>query len=69
MKLYTKVAIMLSSIVFCAGLMLLIVAFWEGRNDVQFGLGTGWQVCSTSKWISLATGSALGGLVGIKLVK
>ena len=69
MKWYTKVAIMLSSIVFCAGLMLLIVAFWEGRNDVQFGLGIGWQVCSTSKWISLATGSALGGMVGIKLVK
>ncbi len=69
MKLYTKVAIMLSSIVFCAGLMLLIVAFWEGRNDVQLGLGTGWQVCSTSKWISLATGSALGVMGGIKLVK
>ena len=60
---------MLSSIVFCAGLMLLIVAFWEGRNDIQLGLGPGWHVCTTSKWISLATGSALGVMGGIKLIK
>jgi hypothetical protein len=61
MKWYTKAAIMLSSMVFCAGLTLLIVLFWDGMKDVHLDPGT--------EYIALATGSALGVIVGIKLIK
>ena len=61
MKWYTKVAMMLSSIVFCAGLMLLIALAWDSMQDVHMDL--------TGPWIALVTGSALGVIVGIKLIK
>tara|TARA_Y100000593_G_scaffold69233_1_gene127135 strand:+ start:2668 stop:2826 length:159 start_codon:yes stop_codon:yes gene_type:complete len=52
---------MLSSIVFCAGLMLLIALAWDSMQDVHMDL--------TGPWIALVTGSALGVIVGIKLIK
>ena len=59
-KWYTKAAIMLSSMVFFAGLILLIVLFWE-ENVPPPPLA--------EVYIALVTGSALGVIVGIKLIK
>ena len=59
-KWYTKAAIMLSSMVFFAGLILLIVLFWE-ENVPPPPLA--------EVYIALVTGSALGFIVGIKLIK
>ena len=61
MKWYTKVAMMLSSIVFFAGLMTLIAMAWDSQlsvsTDVDF------------QDIAIMTGGALGVIVGIKLIK
>lgn len=60
MKWYTKAAIMLSSMVFCAVLILLIVLFWEENTPLP---------PPAEVYIALVTGSALGVIVGIKLIK
>jgi hypothetical protein len=51
---------MLSSMVFCAGLILLIVLFWEENVPPP---------PPAEVYIALVTGSALGFIVGIKLIK
>jgi len=59
-KWYTKAAIMLSSMVFCAVLILLIVLFWEENVPLP---------PPAEVYIALVTGSALGVIVAIKLIK
>ena len=52
---------MLSSIVFCSGLLILIVLFLDGIKGVDFN--------PSYSLFAPITGAALGVIVGIKLIK
>ena len=60
-KWYTKAVLMLSSIVFCSGLLILIVLFLDGIKGVDFN--------PSYSLFAPITGAALGVIVGIKLIK